>query len=440
MIPAILHRLREQLWEREWVSVSHQRLMWIGRYLFVLAHDLWEGQINMRAMSLVYTTLLSIVPLLALGFSVLKALGVHNMLEPFLLEFLRPLGSQANDITQNVIGFVEKIQVGVLGSLGVALLFYAAVSMIQKVESSFNYIWRIEGGRPLSQRLGEYLMVLMIGPVLVFASLGMTAAVMSSSLMADLAAVEPFGFAINLVTRLIPYALIVATFTFLYSFVPNTKVRLRAAFTGGLLAGVLWQSGSLIFASFVASATNYNAIYSGFAIIIFLLIWLYVGWLILLVGCSLAFYAQHPEHLQPQRTVPMLSGRESEYLALLIMALVGRRFIEGAGPITREALNKSLNARPEHVTRITANLIQHGLLAEAGERGTQLVPAIDLDSLPLARLWRLARAGNVPMPRPKDEHGRAVMQLLDESEKNFEDHIGGLSLRAWLLQQDKAGK
>lgn len=434
MISALLHRLREQLWEREWLSASQRRLMWVGRYLYALAHDLWDGQINMRAMSLVYTTLLSIVPMLALGFSVLKALGVHNSLEPLLLRLLAPLGSQAREVTGSIIGFVEKIQVGVLGSVGVALLFYTAVSMIHKVESSFNFIWRIEGGRPLSQRLGEYIAVLMVGPVLVFAALGLTATLMSSELMTRVAAVEPFGFMINSAARLLPYALIVITFTFLYRFVPNSRVKLKAAFAGGLLAGVLWQTGSLIFASFVAAATNYNLIYSGFAIVIFLLFWLYLSWLILLVGCGLAFYVQHPEHLRPHRISPMLSGRGSEFLALAIMALVGRRFMGAEAAPSRDELMKTLDAPPEHVQRVIDMLIEQGMLTETGPKLTQLLPAMDLDSLPLARLWRLARAGNSTQPRAGDAQARAISKLLDRVEKIVEDDIGEQSLRRWLAQ------
>src|SRR5690606_28967004 len=132
--------------------------------------------------------------------------------------------------------------------------------------------------------------------------------------------------------------LIIGVFTFIYSYVPNTRVRLRAAVIGGLLAGVLWQTGSAIFASFVARATNYNAVYSGFAILIFLLIWLQVGWLILLIGCQLAFYIQHPEHLKQRRTPALLSPRANEYLSLMVMALIGRRFVRGEPGYTADQL------------------------------------------------------------------------------------------------------
>ncbi len=430
----LLHRLRERLWDLEAAARYPRRLVFAGRYAFVLGRDLLDGQLSMRAMSLVYTTLLSIVPLLALAFSVLKALGVHNTLEPVLLEFLRPLGTQAETITATVIRFVENIRVGVLGSLGVALLFYAAISLIQKVESAFNYIWRIERPRPLSQRLGEYFAVLTVGPVAVFAALGITASILNSEVMERIAAIEPFGLLIFVGTRLLPYVLIVGAFTFLYSFIPNTRVRVAAAAWGGLLAGVLWQSGSAIFASFVASATNYNAIYSGFAILIFLLIWLHVGWLILLIGCQLAFYIQHPEHLKPRRTPTQLSGRATEYLALMIMGLAGQRFLRGTPGYTQEELALTLNAEPEHVARVVELLLFHHLLTESGSDRTQLVPGVDLASLPLPQLWRVARSGATHLPPSREPLSRDAAALLDAGEQAFERRTGSLSLREWLAR------
>lgn len=431
-----LTQLRDRLWDLETRARHPKRLVDAGRYAFVLGRDLLEGQLSMRAMGLVYTTLLSFVPLVALAFSVLKALGVHNSLQPALLEFLRPLGPRAYELTDSIIGFVEKIQVGVLGSLGVALLFYSAVTLIQKVQESFNFIWRVERPRPLSQRLGEYFAVLTVGPVLVFSAIGVTASVMSSAVMLRIVEIEPFGLLVYLATKILPYALIIGAFTFLYSFMPNTRVKPKAAFCGGLLAGLLWQSGSLAFASFVAAATNYNAIYSGFAIVIFLLIWLYLGWLILLVGCQLAFYVQHPEHLKPIKAPSLMSGRQIEYLALMVMALTGRRFMQGGPGYTSEELSLALNAEPEHVTRIVDNLLFQGLLVESGTDRAQLVPAIDIDSLSLARLWRLARAGTSSLPGTTEPMAREVIAMLDALERDFETHTGELSLRAWLKRRE----
>lgn len=436
MLPThLLSRLRTHLWEeRELVSRSEIWFVRVGRHVFALVRDLFEGQLSMRAMSLVYTTLLSLVPFLALGFSVLKALGVHNTLQPVLAQFLAPLGAQGVEISGNIIGFVEKIQVGVLGSVGVALLFYTAISLIQKVESSFNFIWRIERARPFAQRVGEYLSVLMVGPVVVFSALGMTASVLNSGFVTQIQDIQPFGFVLYSITRLIPYAMIVGMFTFLYAYVPNTKVMLRAAGIGGLTAGVLWQTASVVFASFVAGATNYNAIYSSFAIIIFLLIWLYVGWLILLIGCQLAFYVQHPAHMKPDRHVPLPAGRQSEYLALMIMGTAGQRFLAAQPALATEEFARELGATPEHVARAVETLISRGFLTESGSTRTQLVPARDLDSVTLGELWRAVRAGSSEL-RPHAALGYQVVQLLDEGERRFMEQSGGITLREWLRQK-----
>ncbi len=399
-----------------------------GRYLYALSRDLLDGQISMRAMSLVYTSLLSLVPLLALAFSVLKGVGAHNNLEPILREFLLPLGSEGAELARNIVAFVENIKVGVLGSLGVVLLIYTVLSMIQKLEDSFNYIWRIQTRRRLGQRIGEYLSLLMIGPVAIFAALAMTATVMSSGLVAKLASIEPVGAIIYVLGRLIPYLVIVGLFTFLYTFIPNTRVRLSAAAGGGLLAGFLWQSASLAFASFVANSPNYNVIYSGFAIVILALIWLYVGWLILLVGCQLAYYLQYPERVAPMRIAPQMWGRSAELLGLQVVALVGRRFLAGEPPVTLDHLHRELTAVPDHIERIVEVLLHHGVLAESGVGGRQLLPKRDLESLTVAQLWQLLREG---VDGRRGAAGEALA-LVDGAEAAFAQAAGRQTVRAWL--------
>jgi len=430
--PPWLAKLRDTLWgDSETLNRFQRELRQAGRYLYALFRDLLDGQISMRAMSLVYTTLLSLVPLLALAFSLLKGLGAHNELEPVLQRFLAPLGPQGNEVARTVVAFVENIKVGVLGFVGVALLLYTVLSMIQKVEDAFNYIWRVAMRRRLGQRIGEYLSVLLIGPFAIFLALGMTASVMSSGFVAKLAAIEPLGAVIYVLGRLIPYLVIVGLFTFLYVFIPNTRVRIGAAFGGGLLAGVLWQTASLAFASFVANSPNYNAIYSGFAIVILLLIWLYVGWLILLVGCQLAYYLQNPERLTPTRTAPQMWARAIELLGLQVVAMVGRRFIQGEPPLTVDQLQRELPAIPEHVERVVGVLLHHGVLAESGADGRALLPRRDLDSLTLAQLWRLLREGL----DGGSGVGAEVQALVESAESGFAQAQGRQTVRAWLAAQ-----
>ncbi|MDH5358891.1 MAG: YihY family inner membrane protein, partial [Gammaproteobacteria bacterium] len=218
---------------------------------YIMVRELATGELNLRAMSLVFTTLLSLVPLIAVAFSVLKAFGVHNQIEPLLLGLLEPLGPKGPEITNNIIGFVQNVKVGVLGSLGVAMLFYTIIALIQKIENAFNFVWRVKRPRTLARRFTDYLSVVMIGPVLIFTALGLGATVMNADVVQSLQSIEPFGSLVLLIGKLMPYVMIILAFTFLYKFIPNTQVALSPALIGATVAGVLWVTVGTIFASFV---------------------------------------------------------------------------------------------------------------------------------------------------------------------------------------------
>ncbi|RPI38085.1 MAG: hypothetical protein EHM54_01385 [Nitrospiraceae bacterium] len=168
--------LTKKLWQIDLDSVSAVRAWWLKflRFLYVLLLELSEEQLALRAMSLVYTTLLSIVPLLAVSFSVLKAFGVQTKFEILLYYFLEPLGEKGVDLSLKIIGFVENINVSVLGSIGLTMLVYTVLSQLRKVESSLNYIWNVKGTRSFEKRFSNYLSVLLVGPILIFSAVGIT--------------------------------------------------------------------------------------------------------------------------------------------------------------------------------------------------------------------------------------------------------------------------
>lgn len=428
-----------------WDSTHEHRLKHavavVTRYVVMLLRDFGQGDLSLRAMSLVYTTLLSLVPMLALAFSMFKALGVHNAMKPALEQFLKPLGERADEVTANIINFVENIQVGVLGSVGIGLLLFAAVSLIQKVETSFNWIWRIHQPRHFAARFSQYLSVLIIGPFAVFLSVGITASILNSSVVQTIASVEPFGTLVFALARLTPYLIIIGVFTFLYSFIPNTRVPLPAAIGGGLFAGVLWQSAAMGFATFVASSGNYNAVYSSFAILIFLLIWLYVGWLILLLGCQLTFYLSHPENVQRQGRERSAPPRLIERIGLAIAAETVRRHQNGSTPATRNALARMVSAPSEFVDPVIDALIARGFLAETSDTPARILPARAPESMKLAELWSILRAGEQGIYPSRDPGSGSVShaeQVLEHIDHAVDARFDSTTLRSWLHEQ--AGK
>ncbi|HEB75095.1 MAG TPA: YihY/virulence factor BrkB family protein [Nitrospirae bacterium] len=384
----------KDIWETDVRTLGRFRAFLVRtlRILHVAVLEFSEGQLVLRAMSLVYTTLLSLVPLLAVSFSVLKAFGVHNLVEPLLYNFLAPLGPKGEELTQRIIGFVENMKVGVLGSLGLAMLIYTVISMIQKIEDAFNYIWRIRRPRSFVRRFSDYMSVLLIGPVLIFTAIGITASIRSTTIMQRLLSVEPFGTAVYIAGKVLPYVFVCAAFTFVYIFVPNTKVRFKSALVGGLFAGVLWETTGWVFASFVVSSTKYAAIYSGFAILIIFMIWLYLSWLILLVGAEVSFHHQYPQFLTVRKEALVLSNRLKEKLALMVMFLIGYNHYYGRPPWSLDSLIEYLSLPVEPVQDVITLLCERGFVVETADDPVTYLPARDIERIRLKDLLCSVRA------------------------------------------------
>ena len=291
-----------------------------------------DDLLDFQAMSLTYSTLLSLVPFLAVMFSVLKAFEVQNVLEPFLMQMLQPLGREASQVVNRIIHFVDNIRVGILGGVGVAMLFYTVVTLVAKVEDALNRIWRLPRSRTWPQRVTAYLSVVLVGPVMVFTALTLTASAQSYWLVERLFEIGFFSYMFTLATSVMPFVLLCATFTFLYKLMPYTNVRFSSALVGGATAGILWQLVGMGFAAFVANSARYAAVYSSLAIMIVFLIWLYVGWLIFLVGGEVTYFHQYPSVFVHEALQRGRGHRFEEWLALTALVEITRRHFSDKNP------------------------------------------------------------------------------------------------------------
>lgn len=419
MLSDIRQLLTEKIWEEDLRKLRGLRRFTLQslRLVVVLVRDFYEGQLTLRAMSLVYTTLLSLVPLIAFSFSLLKGLGVHNRIEPLLFKFLEPLGPKGAEIGQNIMHFVENVKAGVLGSIGLALLLYTVISLVQKVENGFNYIWRVTEPRSLAERFSDYLSVIVVGPLLVVSAMGITASVSNHSLVQHVLSIEPLGHLYVFAAKLTPYALVISAFTFFYYFVPNTKVKIRAALFGGITAGVLWETAGWLFATFTASSTRYTAIYSGFAILIVFMLWLYLSWLILLFGAQISFYWQHPELITRDRARLRITGRLRERLGLLLMYLVGERFVRNAQPWTLDELAEHVHMPGQHLGDILHLLEAQGLLVATAGDPRGYVPGYDLDEIHVRDIVKAVR---------HHDHGSELADRHLHSEAVVDEAVAGI--------------
>lgn len=308
------------------------------RLLSAVAWEFRRRLLDARAAGLVYTTLLSLVPFLAVMVSVLKAFGVHQQIEPLLSQALEPLGSSGQEITSRVVGFVSNLKVGVLGIVGVAGLFYTTYSMIDKIEQTFNAIWNVRRGRSWTRKFTDYLSVVLVGPVLIVTAFGLLASIRNHGLVQRILVLEPLGFVLVWIAEYLPYLILWGVFTFFYKFIPHTDVRTWSACVGGAAASVLWGLAGEGFAAFVAGSSKYSAIYSGFAIMILFLLWLYVGWLIILIGAQVAYFHQHPHAYEPHYLWRQGTHAFRERTALRLLVSMAARTICGKPPASLDDL------------------------------------------------------------------------------------------------------
>ena len=400
----------------------------ILQYPYAVVRDLSRGEINLRAMGLVYTTLLSFIPLLAFSFAILKIFGGHRDLQPIVYEFFRPVGeAAAAELTDRVMQFASHVSSGLVGSVGLALLAWTLVGTIKKVEDSFNFVWHVDHPRSFARRLAEYTSLLIAGPILLVGFLGLTHAALSSAPVQEVVSLPLLHRLRGASIALAPYAMVTAFFTALYMMVPNTRVQWRAALTGALVGGVLWAAVGKMFTAFVVYSTRLTIVYAGFAFVVAALLWTYFGWLILLAGAQLSFYVQNPAYLRLGLQQLRLSSVELEQLALKLMYFVGRTHVAGGRLWSVNRLANELGLPGIAVAQMVTALEHAGLLIVTDD--DELVPARDTGGIGVNEILDIARNQSSGHLAPRYVPVPPVDRVLASVEEARRSRCGELTLR-----------
>jgi membrane protein len=372
------------------------------RFLYALGRDFMRGDLGLRAMGLVYSSLFALVPVIAVAFAVLTAFGYHRELEPVLFEFLRPLGVKGYELTANIMQFVENAQTTVLGTVGFVFLLYTVVTMIQKVEDALNFTWHVERPRSLAKRVSEYLVIMLVGPVIAVGALVLLTKVEASAVMNRVPGLGGSDVEGEGNSQLAPYLMIIALFWFMYSYMPNTRVQWQAALVGALFGGTVWVSVGAIFARVAVYATQTAAMYAGFAIVLLFLVWLHLSWLIMLLGGQLSFYVQHPEHLRTGHGQIPTTAILRERIAMGAMYLIAERFLQGGERWKVSDLADRMDVPASVLDSVLCNLEERGLVLTAED--DTVAPARDIGAITLADVLDAIRH-ETPNPRRPEPHG-----------------------------------
>jgi membrane protein len=429
----LIDRLRHEIFEADISKDKWLRrttIFWI-RMLLAILGKFRDEKLHLQSTSLAYTTLLSLVPSLAVTFSVLKGFGVQNQLKPMLMQSLEPLGDKGAEIGQSILTYVDNLNFAVLGFMGIALLFWTVISLLTKVEEAFNAVWHVPNMRSWARRLSDYLSVALVGPVFLVTALGVTAVVFRGENVHQVVSIEPLEQLVLGLGKLAPYLLVCAAFAFLYAFLTNCRVRLVPALAGGVFASIAWYGVGHLFAHLVASSSKYSAIYSSLAAAVLFIIWINIGWLIILVGAHIARYWQHPHLLRHGDSKKQSGQVHDEALALQVMALIGHAYYFGEPKWTLERLAlRGCCGSPDQVETLLQALREHRLVVATGDEPATYVPARAIETIALREIVSAARIAGLESSRLP-----SVQEVVTKIDNAVSDSLEGETLRDLVLAQ-----
>ena len=389
-ITNLIHNIRKmsrfigsEIWHINTRGLSrlHAILLKIAKSMIFMYHQFWEDRLMTRASALTYSSLLALVPLLAIVFTLYQSLGLYADLEPTLREWLSPLGSYGEIVATKIMDFLANAQTGTLGYVGLVVLLLAVLGILANIEESYNDIWHVRNMRSWKQRLVSYLALLLIGPLFLTGVVTFLGSSDSITILANFKRIAGFSP--------VSFLLIGLWFSLIIWSVPNTRVSIRAALVGGMCSGFGWLWLNWVFAQFIADTTQGSAreiLFSGFAALPVFLIWLYLGWLILLLGAILAYSIQNFSIMEWKQSERVHGTALRNYVNVLAFLFIIRNFLEENQATRLDRLSNQTGA-PENVhDELLSSYVDSGLLSRQSGYHITYVPSTSPAEIPLRAL------------------------------------------------------
>lgn len=417
------------IWEKEPADCAGARRCWlvVCQYFLIVVRNSWRNQAFSRASALAFTSLLALVPLLAILFSILKGLGVQNQVAPFLLGQLSA-GSQ--EVAAKIINYIDNTNMTSLGGVGFAGLLFTVIMLLDSVEDAFNEIWLVKETRTLSIKFGGYLVLIICTPLLIFTALSMTTFLESRSAFHWFLTTAHLGDSLPYLLYIIPHLVVWAALTFLYMVVPNTKVNFGAALRGAFLAATLWQFAQWLYVHFQLGVAKNNIIYGTMAALPTFMLWIYVSWLILLFGVEVVHARQNIKSLKREIRLGPLSQKLRELLSLAILQEMALAFGNKAGGFRGEHFGEVLDLPEKLVKELLINLTEEGFISSTADDPPVYTLAQNPEQIMISVVLGALRdtsSGWQPLFLTNEESDLA--DLLALVERCGTDKLAGISLR-----------
>ena len=421
MLSRIVRFLSTDIWRIRLADYSRTKSFLLKqlRVIALAVRGYREDSCNFRASALTFYSLLSIVPVIAMLFGIAKGFGLEKRVETEILQRFKGQEEVAQRIVAFANSLLENARGGLIAGIGVMILFWSVIKVLGNIEHSFNEIWGVTKPRSIGRKFSDYFSLILICPVLM-AVAGSTTVVVSSQarlMLEKIALLQSVGPVLLLPLKLLPYCTLWITFTFIFIFMPNTKVKLKSGLVAGVVSGTLFQLVQWAYINLQIGVAKYSAVYGSFAALPLFLVWLQTSWLILLFGAEIAFAVQNVHTYEFEQDCLSVSHSHKRLLSLLVARLIVRRFCEGAPPQDAPEISQILEIPIRLVRQILHELVESGIVSEIRnpEQDKEVLyqPARDVEMLTVKQVVEaLENRGNSDVPVVDSQDLRKLTETL----------------------------
>ncbi|MBN1457369.1 MAG: YihY/virulence factor BrkB family protein [Sedimentisphaerales bacterium] len=394
-----------------------------------------EDKCKFRASALTYFSLLSIVPVIAMMFGIAKGFGLEEKVREQIMTQLQSQPEVAEKVIVFANSLLENANGGFVAGVGVAFLFWTVIKVLSNIENSFNDIWGIKSSRSIGRKFSDYLSVMLVCPILLVMSSSLTVAISGQvrEIIQKFTIFSAIGPFIIFLLKLSPFVTIWVVFTFIFIFMPNTKVKFSSGLLAGIVAGTIFQLAQGLYIYFQVGVARYGAIYGSFATLPLFLIWLQISWLIVLFGAELAFAHQNVDTYELEPDCLSVSHSYKLKLSLVITQRLVRNFCEGKDAISASQISHELEIPIRLVRQILFDLTEARVVSGQNSENSKEIlyqPAVDVDLLTVKYVKdALEKKGTSDLPIAEISEFNRLSKCIAEFDKTIEASSDNILLK-----------
>lgn len=422
MIKRITDYISDDIWSKKEQEYKSAKVRWAVRQFKVLlftARGFGEHEILVRSAALTFYTIMSLVPIAALIFGIAKGFGLETHLNEYLYAKFPQYTMVIDQIIEFANALLQRTKGGVIASVGLVVLFWAVIKVFGNVENAFNNIWEVRKSRSFTRKFSDYMTVVFVTPILWIVSNSVLIQVQTEILhWSESILLKILFWFISLLTLWL-------MFGFIYSVMPNIKVRIKSALVAGIIAGTLFHLFQIGYFYVQTEISSYNAIYGSFAAVPLFLLWLQASWQIVLFGGELSFAYQNITRFEYEKQAGKMSYAYRKRAIVVVMGVIVKHFVKDDGAVSSEKVATEINLPVRIVRDVIFDLEKAGLIVSINSRDEKVnlyVPARDVHGITVQDVIRQVEAvGKDTLGMKESLEFNRVTHILDRLEETLHD-------------------